>query len=759
MRRAHGPAVAAAVAAIGGMGALPALAAGAPSAGTTTWPGWELAAPPSDLLTLGQGEQLVRAGTSIVRYAEGGDGESWFVEDGPDGRRAGAMPTGELTAPAADRWFVSGRCALWRSDDRAATWTSTPLSGCDSYLNLAFADRDHGFVTAGSGTWGTDDGGVTWTRRGAGREASGRPLAIDANTMLAITRSTAGYRVERTTDGGGSWATVLLPPPPPPPAPPAETEPAPPEPAPTASTTPVTPSDDASGVPVSVLPALAGLARRADGAVIVGTSGAVLVSRDAGASFERVPLPAVVAARSVSVTEVLCDPVAVTCLVGVDGRSGYALRFGVGGFDAAVLPGLPENPVFLAEGDIFGTSGHDFRLRSVDGGVTYDGWSAGAAVLPTADRTAIALASKDAIQISSDAGTSWTSIPAPPGLNTKSVRRLGRDSGARWLLLVGNRLQRFEAGAWKPVTISPPLDARSFAVVGDALLVVGRRGIVRMAADGTVTPLSAPVLAGRPYTGIEARGRHVVAWSAGQTVRSVDGGRRWHAVRGGGVNDLQLVGARGFVAVDGNRILRSAASGRRTRQVGVAPALLSYAGRSPSTLAFSDASTGIVRTAHGTFLTADGGRRLTPIAFPPAAWEDAARPYRRGVAVGTWDSNVVVRAARIGTRKAPTVTARRAGRVTRRGASSRWVVITGRVRGAVPGARVSFVASRSRRDGGAAKRRVTLNADGTFRVRVPLLARERLVRVWYSGDVTSRATMPGAGSRYVAVPQVRKRSR
>lgn len=758
MRIAHGTAVAAAVAAISGVGALPALAAGAPSAGTTTWPGWELAGPPSDVLTLGSGERMVRAGTSIVRYAEGDEGQSWFVEDGPDGRRAGAMPTGELTAPAADRWLIPGRCGLWRSDDRAATWTSTRLADCDSYLNLAFVDRDRGFAIAGDGTWSTDDGGATWARRGPGRETSGRPLAIDASTMVGLTRTSAGYRVERTTDGGRSWSAILLPPPPPS-VPPTGTEPAPPEPIPTVSATPTTPPDESSAVPVSTLPELAGLAQRADGAVIVGTSGAVLVSRDAGASFERVSLPPAAVGRSVSVTAVLCDPVAVTCLVGVGGRSGYALRFGVGGFDQAVLPGLPENAVFLAERDIFGNHGRFFGFRSVDGGATYDVWSPGAEALPTADRAAIAIASEGEIRISTDAGTSWTSIPAPPELVAKSVRRLGRDSVGRWVLLINNRLQRLEAGAWKPITISPTLDARSFAAVGDALLVVGRRGIVRMAADGTVTPLSAPVLTGRPYTGIEARGRHVVAWSAGQTVRSVDGGRRWHAVRGGGVQDLQLIGARAFVAVDGNRVLRSSANGRRARQIGAAPALSSYNGSPMSTLAFAGASIGIVRTLHGVFWTADGGRRLTPIALPPAAREGSALPYRGGVAVGTWESNVVVRAARIGTRKAPTVTARRAGRVTRRGASSRWAVITGRVRGAAPGARVSVVVTRSRRDGGKAKRKPILNADGTFRVRVPLLARERLVRVWYSGDVTSRATIPGAGSGYVAVPQVRKRSR
>lgn len=749
-RRTKG-AVAVALATLSALGA-----AAASAAADTNWPGWDLATGNPAGLAIGGNESIRAAGALTLRIASSDDAP-WFLLEDAQGVRVGDWPSGGVRIDT-DRIFLLAGCSVRRSVDRGASWSTVRLPECRSSGGLAIGtDGDHGLVLAVDGTWGTDDGGATWVRRGdAVPHLTDGTMLLGPTTALQMVTDGTATGLSRTLDGGRTWARVTLPGPP---APVPAGAPAVESDVPQAPDVPALPEP----VPTAALPRLTPPALRADGAVVMGTAGAVLVSNDTGASFERIALPRQAGGSDGVVQNVVCDRGAPWCLlqVGVS-NSSFTLRFDGGRFAEVTRGSLPQYPVSPLPGVLLGAGGPSQALvRSVDGGATYTTIGGDVSRISVAERGTLALAVRREIRLSADNGDSWATVPLPDGVGPTGVRHLASAAGGGYLALSGSALHRYEGGAWKMVADVASVGPRSMAVVDGEVLVVGSRGIVRVAVDGgRATPVSAPALAGRSYVGIESHARQVVAWSRRQVVRSTDGGRRWHTVRGapgGGVDDVQLLGAKRFVAVSGYRVYGSAQNGRALRHRGTAPRLrhpTTY-GSSPSTLVLNGSSRGMIHTPAGAFRTDDGGRRLVPQPLPESADPWSAVPYRAGAIVRMARSNVVLRSATAGTRRSPTLTARRSGRVMRVDKRYRKVVIVGRIRNAPPDAAVVLVASASKKDEGVIRGWVDVNADGTFRKSLRLLARERFVRGWYEGMVTTKATTPAAAGDYVKIPAAR----
>jgi hypothetical protein len=139
----------------------------------------------------------------------------------------------ELRVAPSDctRLYMAFRRRIYRSDDRAATWTETafrdagPMDPNDRYRTwgekMAIDPVDPDVVyagTPGSGLWVTTDGGASW------RLVAGVPTSTDAAGVTGIvfdpsggttggrTRTvyaaSSGHGVYRSTDGGATWAPL-----------------------------------------------------------------------------------------------------------------------------------------------------------------------------------------------------------------------------------------------------------------------------------------------------------------------------------------------------------------------------------------------------------------------------------------------------------------------------------------------------------------------------------------------------------------------
>lgn len=721
----------------------------AKAAATTIWPGWEAVGDLSALTVTG----LAVSGPTTLRVSEG-EAPVPFVLDGPGGTRVGSFPGGVPTIVTPDRLIaLSQNCLVHRSDDRGTTWTSSSLPSCDvpysERLTAVFADADRGLISASSGTWGTDDGGLTWTQRNATRQDTlGRtPLLLGPSIALRTVVAGKGeMAVQRTADGGVTWTAVALPPAEPPVSAPPSGDPPVVDPSPTAPAV----------APPTTAPSLSAPVRRADGAVVVGSKGAVLVSTDGGLSFTRTAFPDAVGGSAVAARTVVCDAVAVSCLLGIDVAGATpAVRFQDGGF-SSTLPGLPAiGPQSPLAGVVVGLDASPGTVRrSSDGGASYttDGRAFGPNV---GGRGLVANVSGDRLSLSSDSGVTRMTVPAPVVASGESLVKVVRGEADDLLAITQKTLHRYAAGGWKSVADVSAVWPTGLAVLDGQAIVVGERGVLRVGADGNARPISASVLAGRSFRSVAVRGRQVVLWSRKMVVRSTDGGRRWRTVKGvpsGGVEDVQLLGPRSFVAVRGEYLYRSTVDGQRLRLRGVTPRVREWGNGSASTVELAGDGRGTVRTARGAFRTDDGGRRFVPVPIPVGANAKTVARVGGATVAQFGTSGILLRTTQTG--KAPSLAARRVGRPQRAGRSNRRVTIVGRIRGAPAGAEVVLVTYGSRNEPGVPSASVTVNADGTYRRAVQLSRREGLVRAWYAGAATTSAATSAAASPYLSVPKL-----
>lgn len=745
----------------------PSVAGAVPSA-ATTWAGWEAPGP----LGIGTPIHVAASGTTtaVLGHSERWDGAPIAVT-GAAGSRVGTVPTntndsGQLQIALAgpDQLLLADDCRIRRSTDRGLTWSGEPLAGCSGTApRMTVLDDRVVFASIPSRTWRSLDGGATWAVVNAAE--SGPQVALDVNTgFRTVAAGPAAFALQRTTDGGVSWQGVKVPgpippgDPVPPVAPPTETTPAPPT-----DTAPVTPPP-VTNPSLDSLPLLAGLARRADGALLVGAGDALLVSTDRGETFTRyaVPVPDdLPGAGTVVIDTIVCDP-AGSCVVGVhavkDAARRSALRFDGSAFGARVAA-LPLSDVQSpAASTVVGLTHarNDEALVSSDLGATpYRRIASGG------DRRGsigvhglLAIPSVGRLHVSSDHGASWKDVPLP---ETPAFSRVVSVDGALVALADDGTLRRFADGAWTTWADVSEIRPSAIAVSGNVPIVVGQRGVVRLADPAKTDPVRAGVLQGRGFSEVVAQGRTVIAWSGKLAVRSTDGGQHWgRGTVPRGADDVQLVTAKvGFALVD-STLYRTTDGGKRFQRRVTVPALGDGGPGVPDAagegIEFSSAQAGVLLTRSGGFVTRDGGRSVAVLPTPGATTPAVAALFGGGAVLQNPDLGAVFRSSQLLSGAAPSLKLRTAGRVTRR-AGTRKLTVIGVLRKAVADEPVAIVTTRGTGAGQTTRlqRVVTPNADGSFRISVRLARGERGVQAWYRGAVRPDRTVRGTASAVLAV--------
>jgi hypothetical protein len=755
MRKQH---VLAALVVTAGLSSVPAVATAATPA-ATTWAGWDAPGP------LGVGDPTHVAGSGATTAILGRYGTSRSIPlavASAAGSRLGRVTiTGgggmndlQIAAAGPDRLLLADGCRIGHSEDRGLTWTwAEALAGCTGVApQLRAVSSEVAFAWTAGRTWRTTDGGATWPVVNAAER--GPELAVDANVGFRIVSAgPTAVALQRTADGGASWQGVKVP------APPAADAPAPVDP-------PVDPP--AATATVDSLPSLAGLARRADGAILVGAGDALLVSTDNGATFTRTPVPVpddLPGSGGIVVENVVCDPGG-TCVVGVhaanDATRRSALRLVGGAFDARVAA-LPRSEAAApAPASIIGRDaapqGEGPIVRTDDFGATpYLQLASGEDSAGNIGvHGVLALASVGRLHVSTNAGRTWTSVALPA---TPTLRRVASQGGNLVALADDGSIRRFAGGTWQRQADLTPIRPSDMAVAGGVPIVVGSRGIVRLTDPAAPKPVSAPVLQGRGFSKVAAAGNTVLAWArSGKgylVVRSTDAGRTWKKSKlPAGADDVQVVNAKTTFVLHGRTLLRSSDGGKRFLRRGIAPDLGNAGpqrvGSVTPNLEFSSATSGAVVTSVGAFVTRDGGKTLSVLPTPGAAIPPVAAVFGTGVTIQDGELGAVFRNPTLLKAKAPKLTLRTAGKVSRRG-GVRTVTVIGVLSGAGDDEPVAVLGVRRPGTDAVRIKTVVPNADGSFRIRVRLARSVRGVQAWYRGAVRPASTSMSSTSKVLRV--------
>ncbi|MDO9410289.1 hypothetical protein [Patulibacter sp.] len=717
-----------------GVAMVPAAASAAGPA-ATTFTGWDAPGP----LGVGTPSHVSAAGTTtVILGTDLKDGRVPIAVTSATGSRVGRVEVNSgdagplaVAAAGADRLLLADTCRVRHSEDRGLAWKGEPLAGCSgAALSLTVASADVAFASTDKRTWRTVDGGATWTVANAGER--GPQLALDQNVGLrTVAAGAAGLGLQRSVDGGASWQGVKVPGP---------------------------PTDSDAAPLVDALPSIAGLARRADGAVVVGAGNAVLVSTDQGATFTRrvVPIPDdLPGATGVLVKNVVCGT-AGGCVVGVtavgDPARQSALRFDGDAFGARVAA-LPDAEVTAPAADaVVGITRPQNAgprvLRSDDAGAT--------AYRPLAsgdDRTGslgvhglLAIASVGRLHVSSDQGKTWNDVALPA---TPNLTRVASAGGKLVALADDGTLRRLDDGVWATLADVSAIRPAALAVAGDTPVVVGARGVIRLTDPAKPAPVESSVLQGRGFTNAVAQGSTVLAWarrgSSLLVVRSTDGGRTWKQSKlPKSTDDVQLVSAKTAYALDGRTLYRSTDGAKTFKRRAIVPNLGAAGpdtrGAGDPSLEFSSDRDGVLITPAGAFVTRDGASTLRVLPTPGATTPPVAAVFGSGVVLQDSVLGAVFRNTSLLGSKAPTLTLRTAGKAKKGKKGVRTATVVGVLKGAADDEPVSLVAWRGGGRDTSVLRSVTPNADGSFRVTVRLTKTQKGVQAWYRGAVLAERT-------------------
>ncbi|MDO9410288.1 hypothetical protein [Patulibacter sp.] len=725
-----------------------------PGAASTTWAGWAAPGPS------GVGEPVhvtARDGAfAVVGRASGGIAPFLVQRIDDDGRvvrTIGRVPVSAAAAAASSVDLVSagGRtlyladgCGVRRSADLGATWRTTVLPGCGSGADVRLTAVDERTVWASSGytAWRTVDGGATWT---TGPAVIRGPLAARSGTNAIGQGSPRplGGTIAETRDGGATaigrgFRPTLGPGP--------------------------------DGAFVNVLPGLTTPVLRSDGTAVVGFArsiGLVPVASDPDGNDPTFVVPGAGGPGDPRPTRIVCEPGG-ACIVDLTttdgGRSSVVLRDRTFGPVVAALPAgdasSPGTAAIVGTEPDPGDGGARRVVATTDLGATpyrtilsADGGRAelGADGL-------LAIPEEGTLRISTDRGRSWTVAPDPAPAGLVQVSRV---SGTTVALAEDGTLRVPADGAWAPIADLTGIAPRAIAASGDALVVVGDRGIARLtdpAAPVVRTSPSAVAKAGR-FDHVTASGRVAIAWSTSgrrtRAARSGDGGATWRPTTlPGGTSAVDLATPSVAYALAGRTLHRSADGGRRFATAAVAPRT---GGAGPvgagqaSRLDFSSAKRGALITPAGPFVTGNGGRTLELLAVPGAVTPPVATVDGSAIVAQDPLTGTIQRHADLLGVPAPRLSVRRASSIRRGRSGARAVTVSGRLPGVGAGEPVAVLGIRGGVRDTTLERVVRTDDRGRFRAAVRLTRSQRGVQVRYRGVVRADRTVRGATSTVLRV--------
>lgn len=162
--------------------------------------------------TLGQPESSLGGG---LLPAPDADLPADWSRLGPDGGDAFAVATSPVNpdlvlAGTAPRGSFNGN--LYRSTDRAASWTRVPQLEGISVFDLAFTPAGDVYAATIEGVWASTDAGVTWTQLALGiGSASAHAITVDPSNPSVLWAGigdaigSQAVNLIRSTDGGATW--------------------------------------------------------------------------------------------------------------------------------------------------------------------------------------------------------------------------------------------------------------------------------------------------------------------------------------------------------------------------------------------------------------------------------------------------------------------------------------------------------------------------------------------------------------------------
>ncbi|WP_253299531.1 WD40/YVTN/BNR-like repeat-containing protein [Paenibacillus barcinonensis] len=98
---------------------------------------------------------------------------------------------------------------LIRTDDGGSHWKRLDTPGITAFRHIDFSDKNNGYGYTYNGAYRTTDGGVTWTKRGTPANTRAATFVTEELGYAVVVVPEAGYKLEKTIDGGKTWTTAL----------------------------------------------------------------------------------------------------------------------------------------------------------------------------------------------------------------------------------------------------------------------------------------------------------------------------------------------------------------------------------------------------------------------------------------------------------------------------------------------------------------------------------------------------------------------
>lgn len=476
---------------------------GAVSVGTSGW-SWgsptPTAAPLLDVSFSGTTGYAVGQSGTMMKSTDGG--QTWT------GLRTGVSgPFLEVQTVSPEIVTAGGGCSALLSTNGGTSFTRlyfTSTTCSQEFAGAAFLNGTTGYLALENGTFvQTTDGGATWIPKTAipgAQPANGSGFAagiwaVNATTVLAIQAGTAGSKIYRTTDSGGSWTEVA--------------------------------SNSQAIEDIAMVDANNGFA--------VGNAG-ILATTDGGATWTvRNPNGQAQNVAAFSATQAI--------FVGPTEGGSVILRTTDGGTTLSNGVSTGVNPVQAAAytsatGVVVVGEGAGGVAVSSDGGATFPASAGGDTIKASLGRLrfapggAVATGSGGALARTTNGGVSWSQIGVPTSEDIKDVNFPSGTIG--YAIDTAGKLFKTtnNATSWANIDTGSTAKPNAIAASGSStVMLIGPTGVRRSTNGASSFSTVKGTVASQKLTDYDKGGSAFFTWGSSALLRSTNGGSSWSKLK------------------------------------------------------------------------------------------------------------------------------------------------------------------------------------------------------------------------------------